>query len=179
MSRARRFKSPHPTKSEFRRFRSILGAGSIGLRLVDSGALRRPQPTFRSLCKSRSAGSAWPCDMGNGSLAGKESANDSSNHSSALCFSSDRSLSGLITSIAFISHRTPKINSVPHDAVHRAFNVGKRLVAENSRTNRYCQFLRASCTSISTSAPGSTSPATRTVERAGKFGCSFVPKNRE
>jgi len=35
-----------------------------------------------------------------------------------------------------------------------------------------------STTSISTSMPGDTSPATCTVERAGSFGCSFVPKYR-
>src|SRR5687768_6784025 len=34
----------------------------------------------------------------------------------------------------------------------------------------------ASCTSISTSMPGVTNPATCTVERAGKLGCSAVPK---
>ena len=37
----------------------------------------------------------------------------------------------------------------------------------------------ASCTSISTSMPGATRPATCTVERAGRFGCSLVPKNCE
>ena len=34
-----------------------------------------------------------------------------------------------------------------------------------------------SWTSISTSMPGATRPATCTVERAGRFGCSLVPKN--
>jgi hypothetical protein len=37
----------------------------------------------------------------------------------------------------------------------------------------------ANCTSISTNMPGPASPATCTVERAGRFGCSLVPKNCE
>ncbi len=35
----------------------------------------------------------------------------------------------------------------------------------------------AAVTSISTSQPGSTSPATAMVERAGRMGCASVPKN--
>src|SRR6185436_5361480 len=41
------------------------------------------------------------------------------------------------------------------------------------------RFHFASWTSISTSIPGPTSPATWTVDRAGRFGCSLVPKNCE